>query len=159
MLEGRLQVQWEVFGDDVKIRISARIDEDQYVAFGLSGEDGKSQMLGGDVVVVAYDKHSKKFFAEDYYLSDLSECDGKTGVCPDKRIGGKNDAIYIDGKRNNGITTGNNFSKNEHVNCLCHFFRLEVDSSNEKMQTFFRITFFNTTDRNFQTNLSVCILN
>lgn len=30
---------------------------------------------------------------EDYYISALSQCDGKQGVCPDERIGGKNDAI------------------------------------------------------------------
>ena len=34
-----------------------------------------------------------RFRAEDYYISALSQCDGKQGACPDERIGGKNDAV------------------------------------------------------------------
>ncbi|XP_063988735.1 protein Skeletor, isoforms B/C isoform X1 [Diachasmimorpha longicaudata] len=105
LLQGRVQVQWEVMGEDVWIRVSGRIREDQYVAFGLSGREGKAQMEGGDVVVVGYDKRKKKFMAEDYYMSDLAQCDGRKGVCPDEKIGGKNDVILIDGGRKNGITT------------------------------------------------------
>lgn len=49
------------------------------------------QQVGADVVVAFYDKVSRVFRAEDYYLSHLSQCDGKQGVCPDERIGGRND--------------------------------------------------------------------
>ena len=117
MLDGRVQVQWEVIGDDVKIRVSGKIKEDEYVAFGLSGQENKPKMIGGDVVVIAYDKKAQKFIAVDYYMSHLSQCDGEKGVCPDERVGGKNDAIYLDGNRKNGVTSGtfhflyNNFNK------------------------------------------------
>lgn len=106
MLDGRVQVQWELMGEDVQIRVSGRINENQYVAFGLSGREGKAQMTGGDVVVVGYDKRKKKFIAEDYYMSDLAQCDGRRGVCPDERIGGKNDAVLVYGERKNDVTTG-----------------------------------------------------
>lgn len=109
MLEGRVQVQWEMIGDDIQIRVSGRIREDQYVAFGLSGREGKSEMIGGDVVVVAYNNRTDKFIAEDYYMSDYAQCDGNKGVCPDERIGGKNDAVLVHGERKNGVTTGENF--------------------------------------------------
>lgn len=105
MLEGRVQVQWEMIGDDIQIRVSGRIREDQYVAFGLSGREGKSEMIGGDVVVVAYNNRTDKFIAEDYYMSDYAQCDGNKGVCPDERIGGKNDAVLVHGERKNGVTT------------------------------------------------------
>ncbi|XP_066600483.1 protein Skeletor, isoforms B/C isoform X2 [Prorops nasuta] len=105
MLNGRVQVQWELFGEDVQIRVSGRIQEDQYVAFGLSGIEGRSEMLGGDVVVVAYDKRTGNFIAEDYYMSDLAQCDGKKGVCPDERVGGRNDAILLHGERKHDVTT------------------------------------------------------
>ncbi|XP_012348052.1 protein Skeletor, isoforms B/C isoform X2 [Apis florea] len=105
MLEGRVQVQWEMIGDDIQIRVSGRIREDQYVAFGLSGREGKSEMIGGDVVVVAYNNRTDKFIAEDYYMSDYAQCDGRKGVCPDERIGGKNDAVLVHGERKNGVTT------------------------------------------------------
>lgn len=37
-------------------------------------------------------------------MSDQAQCDGKQGVCPDERIGGRNDVTLIHGKRENGIT-------------------------------------------------------
>ncbi|XP_011136070.1 protein Skeletor, isoforms B/C isoform X2 [Harpegnathos saltator] len=105
MLEGRVQVQWQLMGENVQIKVSGRIREDQYVAFGLSGREGKAEMIGGDVVVIGYDNRTGKFIAEDYYMSDFAQCDGKKGVCPDKRIGGRNDAVFVHGERKNGITT------------------------------------------------------
>lgn len=106
MLNGRIQVQWQLKGEDVQIRLSGRIKEDQYVAFGLSGEEGKAEMIGGDVAVIGYNKHKGKFFADDYYMSALAQCDGKKGVCPDERIGGRNDVVILHGERKNGVTTG-----------------------------------------------------
>ncbi|KOC68274.1 Protein Skeletor, isoforms B/C [Habropoda laboriosa] len=76
LLEGRVQVQWEMIGEEIHIRVSARIREDQYVAFGLSGYDGKSEMIGGDVVVVGYNNVTGEFIAKDYYISDYAQCDG-----------------------------------------------------------------------------------
>jgi hypothetical protein len=86
-------VQWEIVKDSVHIELYGRISEDQYMAFGLSGANGRSQMVNGDIVVAFYDKNQLRFRVEDYYISHLSQCDGKQGVCPDERIGGKNDAI------------------------------------------------------------------
>lgn len=106
MLNGRVQVQWQLNGEDVQIRVSGRIKEDQYVAFGLSGEEGKAEMTGGDVAVIGYNKRTGKFIAEDYYMSTMSQCDGMRGVCPDERIGGRNDVVLLHGERKNGITTG-----------------------------------------------------
>lgn len=83
---------WKVVGEYVEIELIGRIEEDQYMAFGISGRNGHSQMVGGDVVVAFYDRKMRRFRAEDYYLSALAQCDGKQGVCPDERIGGRNDA-------------------------------------------------------------------
>ncbi|XP_011497044.1 PREDICTED: protein Skeletor, isoforms B/C isoform X2 [Ceratosolen solmsi marchali] len=105
LLDGRVQVQWELMNDDVQIRVSGRIRDDQYVAFGLSGYEDKPEMVGADVVVIGYNKAENQFIAEDYYMSDYIQCDGERGVCPDHRIGGKNDAVLIAGKRNNGVTS------------------------------------------------------
>lgn len=104
-LDDRLQVQWEMKGDTVQIQLAAKMREDQYMAFGLSGEQGRSTMVGGDIVVAFYDTDQRVFRAEDYYMSATSQCDGKGGVCPDDRIGGRNDVKLISGDRKNGITT------------------------------------------------------
>lgn len=86
-------MQWEIVKDSVIIELYGRISEDQYMAFGLSGANGRPQMVNGDIVVAFYDKNQLRFRVEDYFISHLSQCDGKQGVCPDERIGGKNDAI------------------------------------------------------------------
>lgn len=57
------------------------------------------------MTVAFYDTESRSFKAIDYYLSHTTQCDGKTGVCPDERIGGRNDVTLLSGDRRNGITT------------------------------------------------------
>lgn len=44
-LDRRLQVRWATRGDQVEITLSAKMREDQYVAFGLSGADDRPQMV------------------------------------------------------------------------------------------------------------------
>lgn len=75
------------------------------MAFGISGESGRSSMVGGDIVVAFYDADSRAFRAVDYYMSATAQCDGKNGVCPDERIGGRNDVVLASGDRKNGVTT------------------------------------------------------
>lgn len=105
-------MQWEIQKDSVVIELYGRIGEDDYMAFGLSGANGRSQMvnsktslnvdneklhnlqINGDVVVAFYDRKKLRFRVEDYHLSALSQCDGKQGACPDERVGGKNDAVF-----------------------------------------------------------------
>lgn len=41
MLDERLQVQWELKEDYIQIQLAGNIREDQYMAFGLSGENGR----------------------------------------------------------------------------------------------------------------------
>ncbi|XP_055587341.1 protein Skeletor, isoforms B/C isoform X2 [Uranotaenia lowii] len=104
LIRGKLNVMWDVVGEYVEIELVGRIRENQYMAFGISGHNGQPQMVGADVVVAFYDKNRREFRAEDYYLSALAQCDGKQGVCPDERIGGKNDVELINGDRSHGVT-------------------------------------------------------
>lgn len=73
-------MQWELQGDWVQIQLAARIQDGQYMAFGLSGESGRSSMVGGDIVVAFYDAEYGTFKAVDYYMSATAQCDGKNGV-------------------------------------------------------------------------------
>ena len=66
-------MQWELQGDMVQIQLAARMREDQYMAFGLSGEQGRSYMIGGDVVVAFYDSERGSFRVEDYYMSATAQ--------------------------------------------------------------------------------------
>lgn len=62
-------------------------------------------MVGGDIVVAFYDAERGTFRAVDYYMSATAQCDGKNGVCPDERIGGRNDVVLASGEKKNGVTT------------------------------------------------------
>ncbi|XP_046668764.1 protein Skeletor, isoforms B/C [Homalodisca vitripennis] len=104
MLDERLQVMWEKQGDYIEIQLAGRIREDQYLSFGISGEYGRPAMVGADVVVAFYDIDQKTFHAVDYYITASAQCDGKNGVCPDERLGGRNDVTLISGERKNGVT-------------------------------------------------------
>lgn len=42
-------------GDQVQITLSARLRKEQYMAFGISGAEGRPAMLGADVVVAYWD--------------------------------------------------------------------------------------------------------
>ncbi|ODN04126.1 Protein Skeletor, isoforms B/C, partial [Orchesella cincta] len=107
LLEGSVQLQWDWDGDEyVKFKLSGRITEKQWVALGFSPLKGRTQMVGADAVVVYFTPHAReKYHADDYFMSAKSQCDGKDGVCPDKRIGGSNDIQVLHGARKNGVTT------------------------------------------------------
>ncbi|XP_066247644.1 protein Skeletor, isoforms B/C isoform X1 [Euwallacea similis] len=118
-LDKRLQVKWVMKGDRVEITLSARIGEDKYVAFGLSGDNTKAQMVGADITVAYFDKNKGAFKAVDYYISHESQCDGKSGVCPDELIGGGNDVTVVHGERSDGliaITYSRPLRTNEAIN-------------------------------------------
>ena len=73
LLNGRLQVQWEAVLDGVIIRLSAKMDENEYAAFGISGAEGRTRMIGGDVTVVYFNSEDSKFHADDYHLGAKSQ--------------------------------------------------------------------------------------
>ena len=73
LLNGRMQVQWDAMVDGVVIRLSAKMDESEYAAFGLSGAEGRTLMIGGDVTVAWLDATTGKFHADDYILSAKSQ--------------------------------------------------------------------------------------
>ncbi|XP_045780511.1 protein Skeletor, isoforms B/C isoform X2 [Maniola jurtina] len=105
ILDKRLQVRWEIQGDHVQITLSARLRKEQYMAFGLSGAEGRPAMLGADVVVAYWDSRTNQPRVSDYTITHLAQCDGELGVCPDSRLGGSNDAVVVSGSQKGGITS------------------------------------------------------
>jgi hypothetical protein len=45
------QVRWKVNGDALDFELLGEIPEDSYMAFGVSGEDYGTAMIGADIVV------------------------------------------------------------------------------------------------------------
>ncbi|XP_063984535.1 protein Skeletor, isoforms B/C-like isoform X1 [Diachasmimorpha longicaudata] len=105
-LHKNYQVSWEIFGPQITIQLSGQIKEDEYMAFGLSGSQEKSQMEGADVTVAYMD--GARGYAVDYNVTAKAPC-GKTlgqykGVCRDELVGGLDSNQMYTTVRENGVT-------------------------------------------------------
>ncbi|XP_068896678.1 protein Skeletor, isoforms B/C isoform X2 [Tenebrio molitor] len=89
------EARWAVAGDSIVLQLVAKLDDGEYMSFGISGDDSRSEMIGGDVVVAWVDRPSLKGFAEDYYLGAKSQCSGPTGSCPDGSLKEDGDNVRL----------------------------------------------------------------
>jgi len=80
------EVRWAIAGKSIVTQLVARLNDQQYMAFGLSGDLDTSVMVGGDVTVAWMNHKSGKGYADDYYLDSKSQCAGRRGACPDNQI-------------------------------------------------------------------------
>lgn len=91
------QVSWEIFGPQITFQLSAQVSNNEYMAFGISGSEDKSQMEGADVTIAYMD--GARGFANDYNITAKAPC-AKTlgqykGVCKDELVGGQdNNQIF-----------------------------------------------------------------
>ena len=108
MLHNNLVISWSVFAPSITIQLSGLINENEYIAFGVSGKDGDSQMVGSDVAVAYIDGYLA--FVDDYNITAKTMCSGvvgvKRGVCRDDAVGGNavNNQIQTH-SRTDGVTT------------------------------------------------------
>lgn len=100
-----LQFSWDVFGDTVTLEVAAQVDENDYIAFGMSGSPTEPKMIGGDVVVTYMDGYLGNLI--DYNISSYMPCTEllgqHKGVCADDKVGGHQDYQAISSKRDDGI--------------------------------------------------------
>lgn len=97
VLEDKLafEVRWAVAGDSIVAQLVGKLDDGQYMAFGLSANPERSLMVGGDVVVAWVDKQTLQGYAVDYFLDAKSQCSGGRGSCPDTRIQENTNSIRL----------------------------------------------------------------
>ncbi|XP_068625732.1 protein Skeletor, isoforms B/C [Battus philenor] len=102
------QVSWEVFGNQITIELAAQIGDNEYMAFGISGNDTRSQMVGADVAVVHYNTTLRQGSAGDYNVTAAAPCvqvlGQWVGVCRDERGGGLNNHQVFSSSRTDGLT-------------------------------------------------------
>ncbi|XP_078691914.1 protein Skeletor, isoforms B/C-like isoform X2 [Branchiostoma floridae x Branchiostoma belcheri] len=101
-LHDDLQVSWELNGGNLELQLAGRVADGDYMAFGISGCADRTCMVGSDVTVTWYDVDTPR--AVDYTLGAYSQCSGRSGVCPDNRVGGTEDNIDVTGTRIDGVT-------------------------------------------------------
>lgn len=104
-LHKNLQLSWEVFGPAVTMQLSGQVDIDDYMAFGISGSDKKSQMIGADVAVTYIDGHLGQ--AVDYNIDSFAPCvqvlGVNKGICRDDVVGGQDNFQLHTSVREDGI--------------------------------------------------------
>jgi len=106
MLHKNLMVAWDSFPPQLTIQLAGHIGYDEYMAFGPSGEMGKSVMKGGDVAVAYMDEYLGH--VEDYNLTARAVCHSvlgqRGGACNDELLGGISSNQMHSATRKNGVT-------------------------------------------------------
>lgn len=123
-----LQVSWEIFGPAITIELAGQVAEDEYMAFGLSGSNEKSQMLGADVTIAYIDGYLG--VAADYNITALAPC-GQVlgqykGVCKDDVVGGQDSNQLHTATRENGI---NFITYRRSLISRTYFFIVEINQT------------------------------
>lgn len=70
-LHRNYRISWEVFGPQITLQMSGVVGPNDYMAFGISGSQEKSQMLGSDVAV-GYIVDGIQGFVADYNITSLA---------------------------------------------------------------------------------------
>ncbi|KAG4075641.1 hypothetical protein HA402_003466 [Bradysia odoriphaga] len=89
------EVRWAVAGESVVVQLVAKLENNEYMSFGISKSKDHTVMIGADVAVVWVDRDTGKGYAHDYYLDDKSQCSGTRGSCPDIRLGDNTNSIRL----------------------------------------------------------------
>ncbi|XP_072047321.1 protein Skeletor, isoforms B/C-like [Amphiura filiformis] len=111
LIDDTYQVRWSLTDTSaIQISLSARINPGTYMAFGLSGSDTRTLMIGSDVTVAWLDAETGAMpKAVDYHLSAYQQCvtSSGSGACTDElsQPSGSNDVTVGDYSNDNGIIT------------------------------------------------------
>ncbi|XP_020267035.1 cytochrome b561, DM13 and DOMON domain-containing protein At5g54830 [Asparagus officinalis] len=111
----KFRLRWSLGSDSISIGLEAAVESQYYMAFGWADPKLPSvSMIGADVTVAGFTEEAIPF-AEDYYITNYSECllnkDGNVeGVCPDRTYQGLdanglvNNSRLVYGLRRDGVS-------------------------------------------------------
>ncbi|XP_021961187.1 protein Skeletor, isoforms B/C [Folsomia candida] len=106
--DAAFEIRWSVVesGETIVFQLVGRLDNGKYMAVGLSGEDDRSVMLGGDAMVGYFDQAAQRGNVVDYHLGGKSVCQqNNKGACPDVRFKeGANNVRLLSAASVNGFT-------------------------------------------------------
>ena len=66
-------VSWTVTNDMIDVELRGVAEPGSYLAFGPSGSDARTSMIGADVVVGWIDRASNEGMVEDYHLTSYEQ--------------------------------------------------------------------------------------
>ncbi|XP_071823880.1 uncharacterized protein [Apostichopus japonicus] len=110
LLGDMYQVSWQLDkpNNQITLELSGRVASNEYMAFGISGSETRTQMVGSDVTVVWIDPSTNEPEAEDYHMSANTQCvvNSGFGACPDTFSSeGSNDVHLVGAVIRHGVTT------------------------------------------------------
>ncbi|KAF8773852.1 Protein Skeletor like protein [Argiope bruennichi] len=98
------EIRWIMDGEDIVMQLVARLEPNEYMSFGLSKNDTKSEMVKADAIVAWIDKRGKGH-AQDYYLGSKEQCVGRRGSCPDTKFPDATESVtLLNAAKVNGYT-------------------------------------------------------
>ena len=92
-----MQVRWKIEGGEIFFELVGFIEDDNYLSFGVSGSDERTEMIGADVIIG--DLFNGEFRASPYVMNARSQCSNGAGVCADEGF-----STNVSGARDEGIT-------------------------------------------------------
>ncbi|XP_072039501.1 protein Skeletor, isoforms B/C-like [Amphiura filiformis] len=108
----QFHVHWRINEEEEEIEVilEGRIQIGEYLAFGISGSETETTMIGSDVVVGFIEPIVQQGgYVTDYYLSSREQCvtsnGNSRGACPDDRLFGTDDVEYEYAAYYEGIAT------------------------------------------------------
>ncbi|CAN7999777.1 unnamed protein product, partial [Ixodes pacificus] len=98
-----LEFRWVLDNDEAIMQIVGRVRGGEYMSFGLSKDDAKSNMVDADAVVAWIDGAGQGH-AVDYFLASKEQCVGTRGSCPDTKLdrGARSSVTLMDAATVNG---------------------------------------------------------
>ena len=101
-----LQVRWRVSDDStmLELELIGMLPEGQYFAFGVSGSNERTEMIGADAQIA--DMVNGQPRVRDFYMDSRAQCSGVSGVCRDDAGGFTDDVSEVSGETDaeSGVT-------------------------------------------------------
>ncbi|KAL7302503.1 hypothetical protein TKK_0005146 [Trichogramma kaykai] len=106
-LHKKFQLHYDINAPSINFKLVGQMDENDYMAWGVSGSDERSQMEGADLTVAYMD--DTLGYAVDYNVTAKAPCTKVLGqykgVCKDELVGGQQSNQLSEASRRNGITS------------------------------------------------------
>ncbi|KAL3912541.1 MAG: hypothetical protein SGILL_006840, partial [Bacillariaceae sp.] len=101
-----LQVRWRVNDDqtELEVELIGMLPEGEYFAFGVSGSNERTEMIGADVQIA--DMFNGAPRVRDFFMDSRAQCSGVAGVCRDDAAGFTDDILSVGGEvdEESGVT-------------------------------------------------------
>ncbi|OXA51211.1 Protein Skeletor, isoforms B/C [Folsomia candida] len=102
-LHNDFHLAWDVVGQTITFEMVAVANDDDWLGFGLSGSDNKTQMMSSDIAIGHINVKTGQGVVQDYNVDAKAPCtsilEKKRGVCLDSELGHSDSIQVLEGRR------------------------------------------------------------